>query len=84
MIRTNQVDSLELAPPELVEWSDIDHFAFSVAIEEPFSDPNIDEYVARLHSRNKLDVLTLNQSTSGHRLIAFDEVPTVGRVVGVH
>ncbi len=71
-IRRDDVENLELAPPELVEWSDIDHFAFSFAIEEPFSDPNIEEYVSRLRARNKLDGLTLNQLMSGHRLIAFD------------
>lgn len=72
MIRGENVEDLELAPPELVAWSDIDHFTFSFAPEEAFSDPNIDEYLSRLRSKNKLTGLTLGQLTAGHRLIAFD------------
>jgi uncharacterized protein (TIGR04141 family) len=72
MIRQDKIEALELAPPELVEWGDIDHFAFSFATDEPFSDPGIEEYISRLRSRNKLSDLTLSQLTSAHRLIAFD------------
>lgn len=72
MIRTEKFAGLELAPPELVEWSDIDHFSFSFDREEQFSEPAIDIYTSALKRRNKLDSLTLPQLVSGHRLIAFN------------
>src|SRR5207302_8365958 len=63
---------LELAPPALVEWGDIDHFEFSFDSGHAFADPSAEEYIARLGAKRKLDSLTLPQLTSGHRLLAFD------------
>ena len=72
MVRSDKVEGLDLAPPELVEWGDIDHFEFSFAPDEPFADPSIDAYVGALQKRDRLTSLTLSQLTLSHRLIAFD------------
>jgi uncharacterized protein (TIGR04141 family) len=70
MIRSENLQGLELSPPELVEWGDIDHFSFSFS-NGTFVEPSIDEYVNALRDRNKLDDLTA-EHLSYHRLIAFD------------
>lgn len=72
MVRTDKVEDLDLAPPELVEWGNIDHFEFSFAPDEPFADPSIDAYIGALQKRDRLTSLTLSQLTLSHRLIAFD------------
>ena len=71
-VRSGETGNLELAPPELVEWGDLDHFAFSFDSKQPFAEPGLQEYVSRLKAKGKLESLTLNQLTSGHRLLAFD------------
>jgi uncharacterized protein (TIGR04141 family) len=71
MIRSGKTGNLDLAPPELVEWGDIDHFEFSFDSQHPFAEPSLEEYISCLKTKGKLDSLTLNQLTSGHRLLAF-------------
>ena len=71
MIRSENIPNLELGPPVLVEWGDIDHFRFSFDSNHKFTDPTIDEYISRLRARHKLSSLTLRQLTTGHRLLAF-------------
>jgi uncharacterized protein (TIGR04141 family) len=73
IIRARQTESLDLAPPELVEWGDIEHFKFSFDTDHTFEEPSIEEYVSRLEALGKLTSLSLNQLTSGHRLIAVNE-----------
>jgi uncharacterized protein (TIGR04141 family) len=70
VICSENVQGLELSPPELVEWGDIDHFLFSFS-DETFAEPSIDAYISALKTRNKLDSLTV-EHLSYHRLIAFD------------
>lgn len=72
LIKSGETDSIELAPPELVEWENIETFGFSFDSDRRFSDPDVDEYLAALTSKNKLSGLTMNQLMSGHRLFAFD------------
>jgi uncharacterized protein (TIGR04141 family) len=72
MIKSGEPRNLELAPPELVEWGDIDHFEFSFDANYSFAEPNIDEYIKRLRAKNKLADLSLGQLTAGHRLVALD------------
>jgi len=71
IIRSGKTGNLDLAPPELVEWGDIDHFEFSFDSRHPFAEPRLEEYTSRLRTKGKLDSLTLNQLTLGHRLRAF-------------
>jgi uncharacterized protein (TIGR04141 family) len=89
MIKSKDVGHLELAPPELIEWGQIDHFQFSFdtphddveakVAEYSFAEPNLAEYISRLQAKGKLASLTLNQLTSGHRLLA---ITADGREVG--
>lgn len=72
LVRSGAVGNFELAPPELVEWGDLDHFAFSFDSEYEFAEPGLQEYIARLRTKAKLDNLSLNQLTSSHALLAFD------------
>jgi uncharacterized protein (TIGR04141 family) len=72
MIKSGDTCNLELAPPAMVEWGDIDHFEFSFDSGHVFADPSVEEYVTRLTAKRKLDSLTPRQLTSGHRLLAFN------------
>jgi len=71
-LKSGKPGNLELAPPEIVEWGDIDHFAFSFDSDYTFEDPLISEYLERLSANDKLSGLTLSQLTSAHRLLAFN------------
>jgi uncharacterized protein (TIGR04141 family) len=82
MIKSKNVGNLELAPPELIEWGEIDHFQFSfdsphgdaqpASANSAFAEPSLAEYIFRLEVKNKLASLTLNQLTSSHRLLAIN------------
>ena len=72
MLRSGDAGNLELAPPALVEWGNIDQFTFSFDSEYPFADPAIQEYINRLEAKGKLESLSLGQLISGHRLLAFN------------
>lgn len=73
-IRTGDVINLELSPPEIIEWGNIDRFRFSFASKDKkgFEDPSIEIYLQYLERKNKRHSLTLGQLTSSHRLIAFN------------
>lgn len=72
MIRSENTGNLDLAPPDLLDWEQIDTFQFSFASGQQFVEPGIADYIAALRRTNKLDSLAIPQLTSGHRLTAFD------------
>jgi uncharacterized protein (TIGR04141 family) len=51
MIESEATGKLDLAPPELVEWGDIDHFAFSFDADHGFAEPSVQEYIEGLRPR---------------------------------
>jgi uncharacterized protein (TIGR04141 family) len=72
MVKDEADTNLELAPPELVEWGDIAHFAFSLDPTDTLSEPSIAHYRELLNRKHKLRDLTLSQLRSSHRLMAFN------------
>jgi uncharacterized protein (TIGR04141 family) len=76
MIRRDEVQGLELAPPELIDWGEIDKFAFSFNSQTRFEEPVIEDYVSELKRSDKLNSLAPKHLTSVHRMIAFDQAGT--------
>lgn len=76
MIRNDDVQSLELAAPELIEWGAIAEFAFSFNSKTRFEEPSLADYINELESNDKLDALVPKHLTSSHRMIAFDQAGT--------
>lgn len=72
MIQSGRISSLELAPPELVDWGEIAGFEFSFDPDYSFVEPSIEDYIRALRRKNKLTKLNVGQLVSGHRLVALD------------
>jgi uncharacterized protein (TIGR04141 family) len=76
MIKHDEVQTLELAAPELIDWGEIDKFAFSFNSDTQFEEPTIADYVSELGGSDKLDSLDPKHLTFGHRMMAFDKAGT--------
>lgn len=72
MLQNQDIKSLQLAPPQLVEWDDIDFFRFSVKRAKPHDDLELEDYLNLLASEDKLDKLTIRQLRNVHRVEAMD------------
>ncbi len=62
------VETLELAPPELINWDEIDHFKFSIKQDTEIQDLTINDYLDILEGDEKLENLTIKQLRQSHRL----------------
>lgn len=72
MLKTGDIENLQLAPPQLVEWDDIDFFRFSVKRAKRHNDLELEDYLNLLASENKLDKLTIRQLRNVHKVEAVD------------
>ncbi len=77
MIEHGDVHTLELAAPELIDWGEIDEFAFSFNSEARFEEPTMEDYVSELKASGKMGSLDPRHLTSSHRMMAFDQAGTL-------
>ena len=59
-IRTDQAGELELTPPGLLDWDDVDSFEISNA-PEPTHELDLADYITVLRTEGKLDDFTINR-----------------------
>jgi len=72
MLVAGEPSGLELAPPGLVDWEDIDHFAHSFSTAHRFADLRIADYVELLADAGKLAELSVDTIRHQHRVHAED------------
>ena len=69
-LKNRDVENLQLAPPQLVEWDEIDFFRVSIKPEEPHDDLELENYLDVLEHEDKLTKLTIRQLRKAHRIEA--------------
>lgn len=77
---TEDIDSLELAPPEIVDWDKVVGFKFSQASKDIYQELRLEDYLKILEDKGKLTALDTRRLRGDHRVTAVDaEDKTVGR-----
>jgi len=69
-LKARDIGRLQMAPPELVDWDEIDFFRVSVKRAEEHDDVDLENYLDVLEDGGKLDTLTVKQLRTAHRLEA--------------
>ena len=64
--------TLELAPPEIVDWDSIKHFSFSFDPKPTYKELSLADFLAALDRKDLRKRLTVKQLKSGFRIRAFD------------
>jgi uncharacterized protein (TIGR04141 family) len=70
-LRLGETGQLDLTPPELVEWDDIESFTFDLNPEDPHPDLTLAEYLALVDTLSAVETLTVEQ-IKRHRASAHD------------
>jgi uncharacterized protein (TIGR04141 family) len=78
-LRKKEVENVELAPPDIVDWDRIAEFQFSFGPNQTPNDLELDSLLAALESEGKLADLSIKQLKSTYRI---DAVDSGGNTVG--
>jgi uncharacterized protein (TIGR04141 family) len=71
-LKARDIGRLQMAPPELVDWDEIDFFRVSVKRAEEHDDVDLENYLDVLEDGGKLDTLAVKQLRTAHRLEAVE------------
>ena len=72
-LKTRNISALELAPPELVDWDEIDYFLYNIDREAKPKDLYIVDYLKKLDEKNKLGDLNIKKLKTTHKVEALDQ-----------
>lgn len=72
-LKSREINDLELAPPELVDWDEIKFFTHSVDHDTKHIDLHLMDYLDTLDKKNKLSELNINKLRKTHRIEALDQ-----------
>jgi uncharacterized protein (TIGR04141 family) len=71
LLQAKEIDQLELAPPEIVEWDDIGGFSYHPWTDRIFEDLNLADFLQVLDDEERLEELNLPRLKT-YRVIAYD------------
>jgi uncharacterized protein (TIGR04141 family) len=75
-LRTRDLDSIDLAPPEIVDWDTVT-FRYSIKSEEDFPTPDISDYLNILEEQEKLSDLSTKHLRTIHKVETRDDAGNI-------
>lgn len=71
-LKSGKGDKAVLAPPDLIDWDEMDSFRFSVDPDVPHQELELADYHAALKDAGELDGLDIKKLRTSHRIEAVD------------
>lgn len=71
-LKNKDASSIKLAPPELIDWDEVDFFNFNIGPKVDHQDLILDDYLDTLESGGKLIDITIKQLRAVHKVEAYD------------
>lgn len=71
-LKNKDSSSIEMAPPELIDWDEVDSFKFNISPQVAQEELILDDFLDTLESEGKLTEITIEKLRTVHKVEAYD------------